>query len=312
MPRSFSHFAAFVVATAITLPSCSAGSPGAATPGVAGSLNRHRQAGPGWMTSAAVKGPVVYVASALNDVVNVYSAKTLAPVGQITAGLEEPLGLATDSAGNLYVTNEAAHNVTVYAPGSKKPKATLGDTDFPTAVAVAKNGTVYVAVRSGVDVFRKGARSRSYTIYDSALPSVIGVAVDSHGDVFASGVNPKEVGEILEFAPGSKGNGRNLHIKGPTEGQIAIDASDNLIVADFSHVAAYKSGSQLPFALNNSTPGAYYIALDQTQTHLYSPVFWSGGPIYAYDYPTLANSTSFPASSSTTLTGVAVSPATTH
>jgi sugar lactone lactonase YvrE len=89
----------------------------------------------------------------------------VAPEARIADGaskrtqLNSPAGLALDSAGNIYVTNDGGSNsITVYAAGSKgdvAPKAVISGSDTglntPRGIAIDSNGNIYVAnARDGV------------------------------------------------------------------------------------------------------------------------------------------------------------------
>ncbi len=63
----------------------------------------------GWLSVAAraKNTPLLYVSAAFESVVDIYPeyGKNVAPIGQITDGIDEPEGMAVDRHGNLYVTN---------------------------------------------------------------------------------------------------------------------------------------------------------------------------------------------------------------
>jgi hypothetical protein len=102
----------------------------------------HELPGPSWIDST-VK-PEIYVANLSTNSVDIFSG-TGVPGGSIT-GLNGPSGLAVDAKGNLYVANENAQDLLVFAPGTTTPKLTLTDTgNFPSGVTVDAAGNVYVA-----------------------------------------------------------------------------------------------------------------------------------------------------------------------
>ncbi len=190
--------AAFAVITG-----CSGGSPIAplAPGGGAGNLviqrpapagSRHATAMKTFMDPGAVGKPLIFVSDQFNNVVNIYlQARKNQQVGQIT-GLSFPGGLATDTAGNLYVPYQfpvidpaEVSRVLVYAPPYTKAPKVLSDADyFPVDVAVSPQGVVAVAniansafaVGSGsVTFFAKNARQPCATI------AYAGYQVDSNG-----------------------------------------------------------------------------------------------------------------------------------
>ncbi|HEV3090014.1 MAG TPA: hypothetical protein VGX91_01075 [Candidatus Cybelea sp.] len=96
--------------------------------------------------------PLVYLAGSFDSSsdVLIYDANaakgTQSPIGSITTGIDGPQGMATDKNGNLYVANNYANTVTVYAPGQTKPHQTIADgLNGPVDVKVDAFGNVYVA-----------------------------------------------------------------------------------------------------------------------------------------------------------------------
>jgi 6-phosphogluconolactonase (cycloisomerase 2 family) len=81
-------------------------------------------------------------------------------------GLNEPLGIALDASGNLYVSNHAGNSVTIFAAGANGNVAPLRvitgsktGLSGPTGVTVDSNGYVYVANNStpSITVYAAGA-----------------------------------------------------------------------------------------------------------------------------------------------------------
>ena len=73
-----------------------------------------------YQKSAKHAKPLLYVAGFSAQAVFVYdqSEKSPAqPLYKITTGISDPNGIATDTSGNLYVTNELSNALTIYTPG---------------------------------------------------------------------------------------------------------------------------------------------------------------------------------------------------
>ena len=64
-------------------------------------------------------------------------------------GCTDPVGLAFDASGNLYVANTDTNTVSEFTPGSTTPTATLTGLDAPDALAFDASGNLYVANDGG-------------------------------------------------------------------------------------------------------------------------------------------------------------------
>jgi hypothetical protein len=137
-------------------------------------------------------------------------------------GINGPLGLTTDSAGNLYVANASASNVLVYSQPYKSVSLTLSEPgQYPSDVAVSKAGLVAVMSATlpngggNVTFYEKGSTSPCANVSDPNWNQMYFGAFDASGNLFVDGfdhnVNPI-VGEIsggcsaTSVAPLSVGN----------------------------------------------------------------------------------------------------------
>ncbi len=189
------------------------------------------------------------------------------------ARLNQPMSIALDAPGNVYVTN--ANSVNVYAAGSfghnDRPARHIagGKTglDYPWGVAVDQSGDIYVA-NDGSRSFRLD----SITVYGPAgtgdlkpireirglktgLVRPSGIAVDSSGDLYvANANNAGGPGTIAVYAPGANGNALPIKSIGGYNTQLgysitglAFDASGNLYVANddagSESITIYASGA---------------------------------------------------------------------
>ena len=59
--------------------------------------------------------------------------------------MSDPVALAFDSSGNLYVANQDGNTVSKFAPGSTTASATLTGLNRPDALAFDSSGNLYVA-----------------------------------------------------------------------------------------------------------------------------------------------------------------------
>jgi hypothetical protein len=166
-----------------------------------------------WMSPdilASSKTPLVYVSlitSATTGQTNIYKQHgiSLTLVGQLSTGGGP---VAVDSEQNVYIgevgnpVGFAPRNIDVFARGATTPMRTLIDPDSAEYIAVAKDGTVYVAGQTTAygnpSRVLKFARGRKV---GEILPPLrispvqpIGVGVDASGDVFTGWFATKAAG----------------------------------------------------------------------------------------------------------------------
>jgi sugar lactone lactonase YvrE len=161
-------------------------------------------------------------------------------------GMSGPAGIAIDSSGNFYVTNENVNTVTKYpgaANGNVSPSFAIGGLNNPIGIHVDSTGKVYVANSasggvgaSSIQVFAAGSASASQTITGVAtgLSTPGFVTLDSSGNIW---VTNQTGNSIEEFANSASGNvsplatisGSNTGLSAPQG--IAFDSSGRLYVA---------------------------------------------------------------------------------
>jgi SMP-30/Gluconolactonase/LRE-like region len=159
----------------------------------------------------------------------------MAPIATIAGdktGLTDPVGLALDSAGALYVLNDTGGDdnrgsITVYPPnanGNVTPKATIADgahdkqtqLNTPKGLAVDSAGNIYVTNASGIDTITVYAAGK----FGSVAPMKIisgphtglnrphGIGVDSDGKIYVSNDGSDNKGDdtVTVYAAGSSGD----------------------------------------------------------------------------------------------------------
>jgi hypothetical protein len=157
------------------------------------------------MRPDAVGKPLLFVGDYTNNVVDIFlQAGKNKMVGQIT-GLNGPGGLATDTSGNLYISNyggSTGGNVVVYAPPyTGSPILTLNQAGyFAWTVAVSATGVVAVvnicnapscATGSGsVNFYAKNSTMPCATLTDPNLTQLVGGTFDDKGNLFILGQGP--------------------------------------------------------------------------------------------------------------------------
>jgi sugar lactone lactonase YvrE len=139
---------------------------------------------------AADKSDTIYIADNCggNDV-ELFAKGSTTMKSKITNGISNPLGLAFDSAQNLYVSNYPAA-ITVYPLGSTTPSETItgGGLTDPFGLAVDSSGNLYIADFGAHAVFEVAAGTTTVTNLNlSGLTEPLGVAVDqAHGDLWVT------------------------------------------------------------------------------------------------------------------------------
>jgi sugar lactone lactonase YvrE len=305
---------------AIALTACAASNAPMVTPGSSNQTQAtlHDGVGPngvpshisslhGWMSpERKKKKKLLYVSDEAHGIVDIFSVPKYSMVGQITDGINQPEGLATDKKGKLYVSNLSGNTITVYKPGATSPSLTLTDSDGPDDVAVGSDGYIYAAdVAGGVDVYPPGATSPSTRLTNSALTYAAGVALDASNNLYADGNNGSG-GAVVKYANAS-GSGTNLGLTGLLEPSgVIVDKHNNLVVSDFglSEILIYPPGQTSPSG-TITVPSADRSALNKPENVIYGPEgFNYGAGVYEYPGGTLV--TTIPIGGFTT--GAALTP----
>lgn len=265
----------------------------------------------GWLSPKHSKSQLLYASNEADNVIDIFSVPQYDLVGQITDGLNQPEGIATDKKGSLYVSNLSGDTITVYQKGQTSPSLTLTEPYGPDDVAVARNGDVLAGDSSGVDVFKPGATTASSRLTNSTISSVDGVGVDAHNNVYAVGFNASSQPAVVEFTD-LGGSGKNLGLTGllsPTG--VLVDKHGNIAVSDFAlpGINLYKPGHTAPFATIAASDATDRSALDHKQNLIYVPeADYSLVNVYKYPSGKFVQSVSI-SGSGNFISGTALSPA---
>jgi streptogramin lyase len=172
----------------------------------------------------------------------------------------QPVGMAVDAAGDIWITNNNQGTITELAP-SGKVLSGIGYTDanllFPTGIAIDATGNAWVVDESGFLV-EIGAGGTSYNDYSGAdlNNDPLSIAIDAHGLVWVGQNNAQAV----QFGPGVGGFGETLATSGgalknqlqEASGAIAIDSSNNAFFANYEESASTKASSVSKFSSNGT------------------------------------------------------------
>jgi len=184
--------------------------------------------------------------------------------------LRVPLGLATDSAGNVYVAEEANHRIQKFnskgeplfkfgAPGTGE-----GQFSSPQGVAVDSSGNIWVS-DTGNDRIQKFnsegeflSEFGSWGTGNGQFHSPAGIAVDASGNIWVVDSGNSRIQKfnssgtyLSQFGTSGSGNGQ---LKFPQS--LAIDSSGNIWVADSGNSRIQKFNSSGTYQSQFGTKGS--------------------------------------------------------
>jgi sugar lactone lactonase YvrE len=178
----------------------------------------------------------LYAISGYFDVA-VFAPRSRSFVRTITDGVFEPLAIAVDRSGNLYVAN--GHNgykgnIAIYPPGSETPSRTITEDVYdPESLAFDSAGNLYVG--NGLYVDEVTVYSPSGTLLRTITDGVRdpqSIAVDARDDLFVANTDEGEGRTVTVYAPGTTQLVQTITdgIDGPQT--LAVDSAGRLYVAN--------------------------------------------------------------------------------
>ncbi len=265
------------IATALTsiVVAC-AGNSSPSIPGYVQAAQRQSKLHPSSCTTS-----LLYVASFSANEVLVFDVGSdySSPCATI-AGLNAPEGLFVDANANLWVANAGTQQVLEFAPGGSSPILTLADPNgFPDSVAVDnKSGTVYVGNIAGtagpgyVAIYPKGKTKSTKSLTGKTIKSLIDVAVDAKGNVYATFDDASNAGHIDRWAHG-KGTAKDLGMKLGFVGGIETTKNGALVVcAEFVGCGDFERGSKTMTNVFAASDGnAFEARLTSNETQAFVP-----------------------------------------
>jgi len=211
------------------------------------------QASPRAAAARVAADGVLYVANELGNSIYVYKAGGNTPLRKITSGIDQPLTVAVDRSGDLYVANQGhgrrpEGSVTVYAPGSDTPARTISDGIGELAgMALDAAGDVFVFNDRAYEVheYAAGKTKIERTITDGIF-SPTQLAVDASGYLYVSNcqdciyATPHDT--ITVYRPKSEKLFLTIHTTGDPPSELGFDPQGELFVdldADMSVYAIH-------------------------------------------------------------------------
>jgi sugar lactone lactonase YvrE len=198
---------------------------------------------------------VLYVANELGNSIYVYKVGGSIPLRKITKGIDQPLAVAVDGSGNLYVGNQGhgrlpEGSVTVYAPGSDTPARTITDgINQLAALALDPAGDVFVVNYRAYAVYEYAAGTTKIerTITDGIF-SPTRLAVDASGYLYVSNcqacIYETTHDTITIYRPENEKLFLTIHTTGDAPGELDFDRRGSLFVNLGSNIDVYERRSK--------------------------------------------------------------------
>jgi hypothetical protein len=253
----------------------------------------------------------IYVLNSATATITVYSTFNFGVIGKTTlqnqapiaiiAGpktkLKQPVAIAVDASGDIYVANQAGGpvvpggglrqgTITAYAAGSNgdvAPTATIKGSAtgllYPVSIALDSNHDIYVGntytyvsntfvQEPSITIFQAGSQGDANPTAviggtSTGLDYLSGLALDSSGNIYATGFTGKGIPTINVYPAGSNGNVAPIStISGPDTGlgsefAMTVDSAGNLYVLNGEEVSIYSAGSSGDAAPSNTFTSSF-------------------------------------------------------
>jgi hypothetical protein len=163
-----------------------------------------------WVSPAAKAQNLVYVSSGGSDQVFMYSFPAGAPAGTLSS-LEDPAGVCSDAAGDVWVVESASPTIMEYAHAATKHEATLtfsgvnplGCAVDPTTGNLAVTNLGTASGGGGFSIYT-GAKGSAKKYVVSGLAYAYFCAYDNQGNLFVDGLSNSYSFALVELPSGSQ------------------------------------------------------------------------------------------------------------
>ena len=192
----------------------------------------------------------------------------------VNSGLNNPLGIAIDASGNIFVANLNASTVSKIT--SNGTVTTFATVTSPKGLAFDASGNLYVSSYGASGSIVKIASNGTTSTFASSVTNPTGLAFDASGNLYVSSYTTST---IYKYTSGGTQSTFATSISSPTG--LAFDASGNLFAAT-NGGTIYKitsAGVKTTFASSSSLMG---LAFDRAG-NLYACRYSSSGSIYKYN-----------------------------
>lgn len=193
---------------------------------------------------APLRADLVYVSQFFDD--NIVTVNTASPSTPtfFASVPNDPVLMAVDSSGNLYVAQQAGTTVNKITPGGSVSTFATG-LSGPTGLAFDTSGNLYVANYnngSGTTV-SKITPGGSVSTFATGLSAPVGMAFDSSGNLYVANYNN---GTVSKITPGGSVSTFCSNPSAPDPQGLAFDNEGNLYVCwGYGQMKEYNSSGAL-------------------------------------------------------------------